>query len=323
MREILGREPAMPLPGTVMVGPGDDAAVWRPATGRDLVLTQDALVEGVDFRREWTTPYLVGRRALVLSLSDLAAMGADPAWCMASICAAPSTRLDDALAIHLGITEAATETGCRLVGGDISSIDGPLVVDVGAGGEVDAASVLRRDGGRPGDLLAVTGVLGRAAAGLRLLGGGTAGVSIDAQDAAVWRRAQLEPRARLAEGRRLAAAGVRCGGDLSDGLLVDARRTAVACGCRAELWLDQIPVDASLRRAFDDWAEIALGGGEDFELLVAAPEALVAAVRADWPRRLAPLSVVGRLVEGAGVRLLDSPGGVEQPLPAARSRHFG
>src|SRR5205807_1582448 len=111
-----------------------------------------------------------------------------------------------------------------------------------------------------------------AAAGLRLLTEPTAAEGIAAADAERWRRAQTEPTPRLVEGRLAAEAGVRCGGDLSDGLLADAARTTDASGCAAELWLDVIPVDAALPRAFpSDWVELALGGGEDFELLLAVP----------------------------------------------------
>jgi len=307
-------------PGLVL-GPGDDAAIWRPPPGGVLALTQDAVVEGVDFRREWTRPHAVGRRAVAVCLSDLAAMGAEPVWCMASLCAPPGTRVDDAAAIHLGIAEAAEAAGCRLVGGDVSSIDGPLVVDVSAGGTVAEDRVLRRDAGRAGDALLVTGTLGRAAAGLRLMRGDVVAAPAESE---VWRQALLDPRPRLDEGRHLAALGVRCAGDLSDGLLVDAGRTALASGCAAELWLDHIPVDDDLRSVFgDQWPELALGGGEDFELLAAAPAELVPGVVAEWPARLAPLTIVGRLLWGRGVVLLDGDGGSPLPLPPVASRHFG
>jgi thiamine-monophosphate kinase len=128
---------------------------------------------------------------------------------------------------------------------------------------------------------------------------------------------------RLAEGRRLLEAGVRCAGDISDGLLLDAARTAQACGCAAELWADSVPVDEELQQCFGrDWLKLAAGGGEDFELLVAVAESEVAHLRAEWPDMLAPLSEVGRLREGSGVHLLDERGGIELPLPPSASEHF-
>jgi thiamine-monophosphate kinase len=318
---VLARLTGEAAPGEgVLVGPGDDAAVWQPPAGMAVVVSQDALVEGEDFRRDWTGPHQLGRRCLEVALSDLAAMGAVPAWCTATICAPSATVLDDVLALTLGLREAGAEAGCSLVGGDLSGIRGPLVVDVCVGGWVEPGSVLRRDAGRAGDRLAVTGSLGGAAAGLRMLrDGAPAGAS--AEQVRGWLDAQLRPRARLAEGRRLAALGVRCAGDLSDGLLVDAGRTAAASRCRAEIVAEALPLAPGLREAFpEDWRELALGGGEDFELLVAAAPAVLARAIAAWPAGLAPLTEVGRLRDGAGVALVE--GGAPRTPPPVQSRHF-
>jgi thiamine-monophosphate kinase len=316
---------AIQTPGLV-VGPGDDAAVWTPQAGASVVVTQDALVEGIDYRPGWTTPYLLGRRALVVSLSDLAAMGATPHSCLATVCASPSTVVDDVAAVQLGLMDAGSEGGCPLLGGDVSAIEGPLVVDVCALGTVQAQTVLRRGAGRVDDLLVVTGVLGRAAAGLRILLARDERVEdpllrAGEVDCDVWLRALLQPDARLAEGRALAAAGLRCAGDISDGLLVDAERTAASSGCAAEIWLDRVPVDAALRAALpDDWAALAIAGGEDFELLATANAQVCEQLLSSWA--LTPLTVVGRLVPGRALRLLASEGGSELERPAPRSRHF-
>ena len=305
----------------VVVGGGDDAAVWRPDPAALLVVTQDAVVEGVDYVPGWTRPYLVGRRSLTISLSDIAAMGAEPGWCVVTCCASPDARYEDLLAIQLGLCDVAAAAGCAVIGGDVSRIDGPLVVDVVAGGGARPGKILRRDAGRAGDVLLVTGTLGRAAAGLRLLADGH--VTAPAGDRDRWVAAQLDPAARLAEGRALAGLGVVCCGDLSDGLLVDAERTARSSGCAAELWLASVPVDPGLRGLFPgDWPALAVAGGEDFELLAAAPPASVGDLVRRWCPGLAPLTVVGRLVAGTGVRLLDRRGGAEMPKPAPVSRHF-
>jgi thiamine-monophosphate kinase len=316
----LAGDATAPMTGGVLVGPGDDAAVWQPPPHRAVVVSQDALVEGEDFRRRWITPYRLGRRCLEVAISDLAAMGATAAWCTATLCAPAETVLDDVLALALGLREAGEDAGCRLVGGDLSGIRGPVVIDVCAGGSVDPERLMRRAGGRAGDILAVTGTLGGAAAGLRALLGES---PPDAAPERVetWTEAWLGPRARLAEGRRLAALGVRCAGDLSDGLLVDAERTAAASGCRAELRLEQLPLAPGLRESFaDSWEELALGGGEDFELLVAAPGHLLERIAVDWPPELAPLTPVGFLGEGRGVALVAE--GTPRPLPRVLSRHF-
>ncbi|MHB8717277.1 MAG: thiamine-phosphate kinase [Candidatus Dormibacteria bacterium] len=298
----------------------DDAATWAPAPGRSVAVSIDALVEDVDFRRSWTSPHQLGRRAFAVAASDLAGTGATARRALLTLCARRDEAVENLVAIAEGMGGAAREHGGELAGGDVSAIDGPLVIDVCVLGEVEHERSLRRDAGHPGDILVVTGSLGRAAAGLRLLRD-----SATATDpaATTWVAAQLEPVPRLGEGVALASAGVRCGGDVSDGLAIDAARTARASGCAAELWVDALPVDAELRTRYSqDWLQLAVAGGEDFELLAAVAEAAVAPLLEGWPHDLAPLSVVGRLVEGSGLQLLQRRGGAPVAVPAALSRHF-
>ncbi|MGA8016516.1 MAG: thiamine-phosphate kinase [Candidatus Dormiibacterota bacterium] len=299
---------------------GDDAAVWRVPVGCQVALSQDATVEGVDFRRTTSDPGSVGARALQVALSDLAGMGAEPRLCLVTVCASETTQVEDLIALQRGLCAVAASVGCAVAGGDISAIDGPLVIDVSVVGTTAPGRCLRRDRGRPGDVLLVTGHLGGAAAGLRIL---LQGLEAPTATAERWLDRQLRPRARLEEGRALARLGVSCAGDLSDGLLVDVGRITEASGCGAELWLESVPVDPELPAALDAaWTEAALGGGEDFELVAAvAPDRLEALLEA-WPAQLQPLQVVGRLDAGTGVRLLDRAGGEPLPLPAVVSRHF-
>jgi thiamine-monophosphate kinase len=304
----------------LVIGSGDDAAVWSPEPGRDLAISQDALVEGVDFRRSWITPRRLGARAAVVALSDLAGMGAMPVWCAATLCAPAGTCLEDVLEIQRGLCAAASAAGCAVAGGDVSAIDGPLVIDVSVGGTLTPGAVLRRDGGRPGDLVVVTGTLGRAAAGFRLLLDG--GDALSERERA-WVDAQLAPAARVAEGLRLVSSGVRCGGDISDGLLIELDRITDMSGCGAEIWLDRLPVEAALVSDFGAaWPDLAVGGGEDFELVAALPRPALGSLLESWPSGLEPLTVVGRLTEGAGVLVLDQEGGATVPRPQTSSRHF-
>ncbi len=312
-------EIARASPATLAIGSGDDAAVWSPAPGRDLAVSQDALVEGVDFRRSWITPRRLGARALTVALSDLAGMGATPVWCSATLCAPSTTGFEDVLEIQRGLCAAATAAGCAVAGGDVSAIDGPLVIDVVVGGTLVPGAVLRRDSGRAGDVVVVTGALGRAAAGLRLLLDG--GELSDQEQA--WVDAQLSPAARIAEGLELTSAGVRCGGDISDGLLIELERITDMSGCGAEIWLDRLPVEPALISDFGSaWPDLAVGGGEDFELVATLRAEALAALLDAWPSTLAPLTVVGCLREGAGVAVLDREGGTALPSPRTSSRHF-
>ncbi|MEO8897512.1 MAG: thiamine-phosphate kinase [Candidatus Dormibacter sp.] len=299
---------------------GDDAALWHPPSGCDVAVSIDALVEDVDFRRGWITPRQLGRRAFAVAVSDLAGTGAEPIHCLATLCARRTEQVEDVLEIQRGLCEAAAAAGCAVAGGDVSAIDGPLVIDVSVTGIVPAGHALRRSAGRPGDVLIVTGVLGRAAAGLRLLLDDDHGASSTEQR---WVESQLQPATRLREGRRLLAGGVRCGGDVSDGLVIDALRTARASGCAVELWADYLPVDPALVERFGKkWLELAIGGGEDFELFAAVAETEVEALLRDWPGELAPLTTVGAFCRGEGVRLLDGPEGTELPLPPTHAGHF-
>lgn len=302
------------------LGSGDDAAVWTPEPGRDVAISQDALVEGVDFQRSWITPRGLGARALSVAVSDLAGMGAQPAWCATTFCAPGTTFLEDVLEIQRGLCAAAAAIGCAVAGGDVSAIDGPLVIDVSVGGTLVPGEAMRRDRGAAGDLVLVTGTLGRAAAGLRLLldGGG----DLSTRERA-WVSAQLAPSPRIAEGLHLASAGVRCGGDISDGLIVELERIGAMSGCRAEIWLDRVPVEPALVTDFGAaWPDLALGGGEDFELVITLPAAASTRLLEAWPVELAPLTVAGRLLEGAGLVVLESDGGAPVPTPHTSSRHF-
>jgi thiamine-monophosphate kinase len=313
-------EIARPTSVTLAVGSGDDAAVWSPEPGRDVALSQDAVVEGVDFRRSWISPRRLGARALTVALSDLAGMGARPAWCSATLCAPASTCFEDVLEIQRGLCAAAVRAGCAVAGGDVSAIAGPLVIDVSVGGTVAAGQMLRRDGGRPGDVVVVTGTLGRAAAGLRLLLDG--GDVLSEQERA-WVDAQLSPVARISEGVELVASGVRCGGDISDGLLVELERITDLSGCAAEIWLDRLPVEQALVTDFGAaWPDLAVGGGEDFELVATLPHDEAEALLESWPDSLAPLTIVGCLHGGASVAVLDREGGVSVARPRTSSRHF-
>ena len=315
LREIAGASPP-----ALLIGSGDDAAVWSPEPGRDLAISQDALVEGVDFRRSWISPRRLGARALSVALSDLAGMGARPVWCSATLCAPASTCFEDVLEIQRGLCTAAAVAGCAVAGGDVSAIVGPLVIDISVGGTLATGAVLRRDGGRTGDLVVVTGTLGRAAAGVRLLLDG--GNELSERERA-WVDAELAPVARIGEGLQLVASGVRCGGDISDGLLVELERITEMSGCGAEIWLDRLPVEPALVSDFGAaWPDLAVGGGEDFELVAALPEAAVGALLKSWPENLAPITVVGRLRNGAGLDVLDSEGGSLLPRPHTSSRHF-
>ena len=303
------------------IGIGDDAALWQPAPGASEVLTTDALVEDVHFRTRTTSWGDLGWKALAQNVSDVAAMGAQPRRAFVTLGLRPDTPVADLEALYLGLRELADRYGLAIVGGD--TVSSPvLIISVSVVGELVGAG-LRRGAGRTGDLLAVTGTLGGSRAGLDILEAG--GPAPDDADAVELATVHRRPIPRVAEALALTSAGVRCGMDLSDGLLGDAGKLAYASGLAATLHLDDLPVHPSLgRRAGEQGREQALGGGEDFELLVAGPAAAIErARRALVESGLAPLTVVGRFHAGSPgqVRVIGSDG-ADRPALTTSWDHF-
>jgi thiamine-monophosphate kinase len=293
-------------PGT-LIGIGDDAAVIE--TGGPVVVSHDMLVEDVHFRRATTGPRDLGAKALAVNLSDLAAMGAVPVAAVVGLGLPPGYAAGgDADALQEGIEETAAAHGLTVAGGDVSAAPVLVVGVTVIGRPVAGVAPVTRAGGRAGDLLVVTGALGASAAGLELLERPDLLPGLPARDALV--AAHRRPEPRLAAGRALAAGGARAMMDVSDGLVIDAGRLAVASGLRATLSLDAVPVADGVAAVAAprgvDAAALAATGGEDFELLAALPPGRLAEVR----RRCdLPLTVVGELSEGEpGAELRDGAG---------------
>lgn len=282
--------------GRELGGPGDDAAVLTVPAGERLVATTDASVEGIHFRREWMRWDAVGYRAAAAALSDLAAMAARPLGALVTLLLPPELEGDVVSALGSGVGAALREQEAALLGGDVSASPGLVVVDVTALGS--AARPVSRAGARPGHELWVTGELGGAAAAVWDLSR-----SLEPDPRA--RRRLERPRPRIAEARWLAErAEVAAMIDLSDGLAGDARHLAVASGVRLEIDVDALPLAPILlgfaeRRAA---LRLALAGGEDYELLIAAPPGALDAVAEAAERTFGTrLARIGEAVEGAGV----------------------
>jgi thiamine-monophosphate kinase len=278
----------------VLLGIGDDAALLRAPPGFDLALTTDSLVEQVHFL-PGSPPRSIGHRALAVNLSDLAAMGADPAWALLSL-TLPDADVDWLGEFAAGFGRLAREHAVALVGGNLSR--GPLNVTVQLAGFVPAASALRRDGGNAGDDVWVSGTLGDAAHARTPAGAGNANPLSQAL------RSRFEfPTPRVALGQALRGVATACI-DLSDGLLADLPRLAAASGCGAVLELGDLPVSDALRAVAGEQAwQLALSGGEDYELCFTAPPAQAATVAALAGRCEVPLTRCGRLQAAGGLEL--------------------
>lgn len=279
------------LPAAVKTGPaltlgiGDDAAVWRPPAAAAVVVTTDSLVEGIHFRLDWTDWTSLGHKTLAVNLSDIAAMGAKPALATITLGLRGSERIDDLLQLYQGLGNFAARTGTLIAGGDIVASPQALTLHVTLLGAAAHGRMLTRSGAQPGDLIAVSGTLGASAAGLALLAMPPGDPARTATTADLLIAAHLRPEPRLALGELLLQHGASAAMDLSDGLLGDLPKLLDASDVAAEIEAGSLPVAAAVHALFPDrWRELALRGGEDYELLFTLPPAgfadLVAAASA-------------------------------------------
>jgi thiamine-monophosphate kinase len=248
----------------VITGIGDDGAVLRPEPGRELVTVIDTLVEGTHFHSGIGAADL-GYRAVAVNLSDIAAMAARPLW-MTLALTMPPTSGEWVESFARGLFAAADEHGLALVGGDTTGGAG-IVVSVQITGDVEAGKALLRSGARPGDTIYVTGTLGDAAAGLSMMGSGSADEFLLGR----FRR----PQARIGVGLELAECANSCI-DISDGLVGDLRKLLDASGAGADLNLDALPLSAAMAQAFDEdvGRRFAATGGDDYELCFTSSQPL-------------------------------------------------
>ena len=299
--------------GDVRLGVGDDAALLECPPGSTLVAAVDTLVEGVHFPPGCRADS-VGHRALAVNLSDLAAMGARPAWALLALTlpvAEPSWLEPFASAF----AQLAARHEVALVGGDTTQ--GPLTVSVTLLGQVPVGTALRRGGAAPGDVLFVSGTPGDAAAGLALEQGRLA---VTGADAAYLRERFLFPAPRVALGQRLRAYASACI-DVSDGLLTDALKLARASGCGIVLDARQLPLSASLHAlGLPQAREFALSGGDDYELCFSVPADRLVRLEAELPCGPWGYSRVGTICAEAGAWLKDEGG--ERRVPERGYDHF-
>ncbi len=301
----------------------DDAAILK-AAGDDIVVTTDAVVEGVHFLSD-DPPDSVARKALRVNLSDLAAKGATPAGFVLTL--ALRTADDAWLApFARGLGEDAAQFGCPLLGGDTVSTPGPLMISITAFGRVPAGKMVHRSGARPGDRVVVTGTIGDAALGLDILKGGAV-AAVLADDAAA--RQMLVGRYRIPQPRNALATAVRdhasAAMDVSDGLAGDLAKLCAASGVSAAIDAPSVPTSAAAAALLARGAvgiEAIVSGGDDYEILCAIPEGSLAAfAQAAALAGVAVTSIGTVIADTSAPRFLDAQGR-EIALPRLSYSHF-
>jgi thiamine-monophosphate kinase len=316
----------------VVLGIGDDAALLTVPPGSQLVVTTDALVEGVHFL-PGASARALGHRALAVNLSDIAAMGAAPAWMLLSLIL-PEANEGWLGQFVIGLAALARREGVALVGGNLSR--GPLSITITLLGQVPPGAALRRDGARPGDLLYVSGTLGDAAAGRELVQGQGHGQEQGQEQGQERRQEQAarpeyaplrerfeSPQPRVALGQALRGLASACI-DLSDGLYVDAARLLHSSGCGGQIDATCLPLSNALRAYGGARApQLALGGGEDYELLFSAAAAHATAIEQAATGLGERITRIGTVSEGTGLGVNWSNDATMTAAIPAGFDHFG
>jgi thiamine-monophosphate kinase len=309
-----------PLAGPGGLGLVDDAALLDCSPGRRLVVTADAIVAGVHYLPD-DPPDLVARKLLRVNLSDLAAMGARPLHYVLTT-ALPAELGPEWLARFAeGLAEDQRRYGIDLLGGDSVGTRGPAVLSLTAIGEVEAGQEIRRSGAQPGDLVWISGTIGDAFLGLDLLHGAYPDLAAEHRDYLVGRFRLPEPRTKL--GPRLCGIA-RAMIDVSDGLLADLGHICETSRAAAIVELDLLPLSLAAQAVVEGDPDIRVrlaAAGDDYELLLAAPVDASEAIANLSLRLGVPVTRIGRIDVGTGVRLLNADGH-QIPLEATGYRHF-
>jgi thiamine-monophosphate kinase len=315
-RALRSRGPARSAHPRVARGPGDDASVVR-AGGPWSVTSVDSLVDGVHFRLGELTPHEIGHRALASALSDLAAMAARPGEAYLAVTLPAGFNLADGLDLVSGAAAVADRHGVALCGGDVSQSPTLTLAVTVVGWAEDPGLLVGRDGARPGDLVAVTGPLGGAGAGLALLEGRADPAALAPGEAAELHRRYARPEPQLVQGAALAELGAHALIDISDGIATDGRHLARRSGVRIEVEAARLPRDGGVDAVASSLGArpevFAATAGEDYELCACVPATSRATLEREWERRgLGPLAWVGEVsaagASGPGLEFTDVAG---------------
>ena len=300
----------------LLIGIGDDAAAWQGDSHIQLATT-DSMVQGTHFDLNNITWEELGWKALAVNLSDIAAMGGTPKYALLSVALPGELEVENVAQFCHSAASLAAKFGVAIVGGNISTAPN-IVINITVFGSAKTRSILKRSTATPGEQIAVTGNLGLSAAGLKMF---KEKINLDAQVAGILRKAHLQPVPKIKEGQILAQHGVKTAIDISDGLIADLEHICEASKVGAKIKVVQLPVHPMVKANFPDYHELALYGGEDYELLFTADKNIIVQVRKALNY---PITIIGDIVEEGlpdRVTLLDHKGNT---IPASNRgwEHF-
>ena len=287
----------------LLIGIGDDAAAWQGDSHIQLATT-DSMVQGTHFDLSNITWEELGWKALAVNLSDIAAMGGTPKYALLSVALPGELEVENVAQFCHSAASLAAKFGVAIVGGNISTAPN-IVITITVFGSSKTRSILKRSTATAGEQIAVTGNLGLSAAGLKMF---KEKISLDAQVAGILRKAHLQPVPKIKEGQILAQHGVKTAIDISDGLIADLEHICEASKVGAKIKVVQLPVHPMVKANFPDYHELALYGGEDYELLFTADKNIIVQVRKALNY---PITIIGDIVEEGlpdRVTLLDHKG---------------
>lgn len=315
-------------PTSVIVGIGDDAAAIKVSEDKLLLITTDLLVEKIDFTLQTSTPYQIGWKSLAVNLSDIAAMGGIPTHAFISIGLPPDTSVEFADQIYTGLKDIALKYKVNILGGDVSATPKNIIINVALLGEIEPQFLITRSGARIDEVIVVTGTLGDSAAGLEVLMKKLPLDFLGARGGRATIERQLKPEPRVAAGRILATSGfVNSIIDISDGLASEVHHICESSQVGAQIWLDTIPISKQTSKiaelAGKSPYDLALYGGEDFELLFTCPFDKVDILKKRLKSECQlPITVVGKVVKANSGVKLKAKNGKLQTLNAKGYEHF-
>ena len=287
----------------LIIGIGDDAAAWRCTISIQLA-TVDSMVQDVHFSLETTTWQELGWKSLAINLSDIAAMGGVPQYSLVNLALPEDTEVENVAELYRGMIELARQFKVAIAGGNISRSP-QVAITITVLGSSPNKNILRRSQARPGDTIAVTGYPGSAKAGLEML---LKKLKFKLEDSQYLREAFLHPVPRIVEGQLLVKHGITTDIDISDGLLSDLRHICEASQVSARVDIDRLPIHAAVKANFGEKAmEMALGGGEDYELLFTGNAGVIKNVKDNMQ---CPVTIIGEIIDGepGKISLLDASG---------------